>query len=110
MAPKIAKLLNFCCENEIEYDFSDKPIVGEHCERLKSLEESREEREKELNVVFLRHCVCDALFFNPEISQKCRFIRVKTQLCITFQTNKMSATTLDGFKVSEKVRRRERKS
>ena len=88
LPPKIAKNVNFFVFiNQIECDFLDKPIFGDQCEWLESLEDNREEREKELNIGFLRHCVCDALFFNPEISQKCRFIWVKTQLCIPFQTN-----------------------
>ena len=60
--------------NHLEYDFLDKPIFGDQCEWLESLEDNREEREKELNIGFLRHCVCDALIFNPENSKNADFL------------------------------------
>ena len=37
----------FLCENAIEYVFSDKPNVGDHCGGFESKVESKEEREKD---------------------------------------------------------------
>ena len=60
-----------------------------HCKTSKNYKLSVQDSGRKTAVFSLPvSIVCDALLFNPEKSKKCRFIWVKTQLCITLQTKK----------------------